>query len=47
MNKYKKYINKEKDMSTISKKKSFWKEFYEHYKGGIKTALHILAMSLN
>lgn len=29
-------------MSTISKKKSFWKEFYEHYKGGIKTALHIL-----
>ncbi len=43
MSKYKKYINKEKDMSTISKKKSFWKEFYEYYKDDIKFILTIFA----
>lgn len=34
---------KEKDMSTISKKKSFWKEFYKYYKDDIKFVLTIFA----
>lgn len=30
-------------MSTISKKKSFWKEFYKYYKDDIKFVLTIFA----